>query len=153
MCQDWDKDQIYIFLITNHHMIAPQPQRTRGERWYQTPERECAEEAALRGVAVLVKKHKQPKGGPRSKYPGLPLILGFPSGSAVRNLPAIAGDTGSIGRQIGSGRCPGGGNGNPLQDSSLRNPMDRGAWQAIVHEVAKSQTRVSDWAQGPYSTL
>ena len=98
----------------------------------------------MRGVAVLVKKHKQPKGGPRSKYPGLPLILGFPSGSAVRNLPAIAGDTGSIGRQIGSGRCPGGGNGNPLQDSSLRNPMDRGAWQAIVHEVAKSQTRVSD---------
>ena len=94
----------------------------------------------MRGVAVLVKKHKQPKGGPRSKYPGLPLILGFPSGSAVRNLPAIAGDTGSIGRQIGSGRCPGGGNGNPLQDSSLRNPMDRGAWQAIVHEVAKSRT-------------
>ena len=91
---------------------------------------------------MLVKKHKQPKGGPRSKYPGLPLILGFPSGSAVRNLPAIAGDTGSIGRQIGSGRCPGGGNGNPLQDSSLRNPMDRGAWQAIVHEVAKSQTRL-----------
>ena len=40
----------------------------------------------------------------------------------------------------GSGRSPGGGNGSPLQYSCLENPMDRGAWQAIVHGVAKSQT-------------
>ena len=40
----------------------------------------------------------------------------------------------------GSGRSPGGGNGNPLQYSCLENPMDRGAWQAIVHGVAKNQT-------------
>ena len=40
----------------------------------------------------------------------------------------------------GSGRSPGEGNGNPLQDSCLGNPMDRGAWRATVHEVAKSQT-------------
>ena len=40
----------------------------------------------------------------------------------------------------GLGRSPGVGNGNLLQDSCLENPMDRGAWQAIVHEVAKSRT-------------
>ena len=46
----------------------------------------------------------------------------------------------------GSGRSPGGGNGNPLQYSYLGNPMDRGAWRATVHGVAKSRTRLSDWA-------
>ena len=44
----------------------------------------------------------------------------------------------------GSGRSPGEGNGNPLQYSPLQNSMDRGAWRAIVHEVAKNQTRLSD---------
>ena len=48
-----------------------------------------------------------------------------------------AGDPGSI---PGLGRSPGEGNGNPLQYSCLENPMDRGAWQATVHGVAKSQT-------------
>ena len=42
----------------------------------------------------------------------------------------------------GSGRSPGGGNGNPLQYSCLENPMDGGAWRAAVHGVAKSQTRL-----------
>jgi len=60
--------------------------------------------------------------------------MGFPGGSVVKNLPANAGVTGSI---PGSGRSPGEGNGNPLQYSCLGNPMDRGAWQAIVHRVAK----------------
>ena len=58
----------------------------------------------------------------------------------VNNLPANAGnirDTGSIPR---SGRSPGGGHGNPLQFSYLENPMDRGAWWATVHGVAKSWT-------------
>ena len=59
----------------------------------------------------------------------------------VKNPPANVGDAGSI---PGPGRSPGGGNGNPLQHSCLENPMDRGAWQAIVHEVAKSCTRLSD---------
>ena len=45
----------------------------------------------------------------------------------------------------GSGRSPGGGNGNPLWYSCLKNPMDRGAWRATVHEVAKSQTQLSDF--------
>ena len=52
-----------------------------------------------------------------------------------------AGDLGSI---PGSGRSPGEGNGNSLQYSCLENPMDRGAWQATVHVVAKSQTQVSN---------
>ena len=59
----------------------------------------------------------------------------------VKNLPVNAGDEGSI---PGSGRSPGKGNGNPLQYSCLGNPTDRGAWQATVLGVAKSQTRLSD---------
>ena len=58
----------------------------------------------------------------------------------VRNLPANAGDLSSI---PGSGRSPGEGDGNPLQCSCLGNPMDRGAWQAAVHEAAKSQKQLS----------
>ena len=53
----------------------------------------------------------------------------------VKNLPATAGDVGSIPR---SERSPGGRNGNPLEYSYLENSMDRGAWQAIIHGVAKS---------------
>ena len=52
----------------------------------------------------------------------------------VKNPPASAGDVGLI---LGLGRSPGGGNGNPLQDSCLGNPMDREAWWAIVHGVAR----------------
>ena len=53
-----------------------------------------------------------------------------------------AGDLGCI---PGLGRSPGEGNGNPLQDYCLENPMDRGAWQATAHGVAKSWTRLSDF--------
>ena len=55
---------------------------------------------------------------------------GFPGDSVVKNLPANAGDVGSV---SGLGQPPGEGNGNPLQYSCLGNPMDRGAWQAMVH--------------------
>ena len=58
-----------------------------------------------------------------------------------KNLPVNAGDAGSI---PGLGRSPGGGHGNPLLYSCLENPVDRGAWGATVHGVAKSQTRLSD---------
>ena len=58
----------------------------------------------------------------------------FPGGSVVNYLPANAEDTGSV---CGSGRSPGEGNGSPLQYSCLGNPVDRGAWQAVVHDVAK----------------
>jgi len=52
------------------------------------------------------------------------MLLGFPGGSLVNNLPANTGHTGSMPEL---GRSPGGGNGNPLQYSCLKNPMDRGA--------------------------
>ena len=57
----------------------------------------------------------------------------------VKNPPSNAGDAGSI---PGLGRSPGGGHGNPLQYSYLENPLDRGAWQIIVHWDEKSQTRL-----------
>ena len=69
----------------------------------------------------------------------------FPGGSVVKNSPANAGDIRDVGSVPGLGRPPGGGHSNPLQYSCLKNPMHRGAWQAIVHEVTKSQTRLSNF--------
>ena len=57
-----------------------------------------------------------------------------------RNLLASAEDIRDAGLITRSERSPGGGRGNTLQYSCLENPMDRGAWRAIVHEVMKSQT-------------
>ena len=65
------------------------------------------------------------------------IYLGFPDGSAVKNLPANAGGVGS---SPGWGRCPGDGNGNLIQYSCLGNPMDRGPWWGAVHGVTKNQT-------------
>ena len=59
--------------------------------------------------------------------------LVFPGGSAIKNLPADAGDVGSI---LGLERSPGEGNGNLLQCSCLENPMDRGTWRFRFHRVA-----------------
>ena len=59
----------------------------------------------------------------------------------VKNLPANAGDAGSI---PGPERSPGGGNGNPLQYSCLEIPMDRGAWRATVRGVSESRTRLGN---------
>ena len=59
----------------------------------------------------------------------------------VKNPPASVGDVGLI---PGLGRFPGEGNGNPLQYSYLGNPTDRGDWQAIAREVAKSRTQLND---------
>ena len=61
----------------------------------------------------------------------------------VKNPPATAGDTRDSGSIPGSGRSPGVGNGNPLQYSCLKNPMDRGAWWATDHGIAKSRTQLS----------
>ena len=58
----------------------------------------------------------------------------------VKNLPLNARDTRDLGSISESGRAPGGGHGNPLHYPCLENPMDRGAWWATVHRVAKSQT-------------
>ena len=66
---------------------------------------------------------------------------GFPGGSDGKESACRAGDPGSI---PGLGRSPGKGNGYPVQYSCLENSMDRGAWQAIVHGVAKNQAPLSD---------
>ena len=58
----------------------------------------------------------------------------------VKNLPTNAGDARGLGLIPGLGRSPGGGYGNPLQYSCLKNPLDREAWQAVVHRVRKNQT-------------
>ena len=58
----------------------------------------------------------------------------------VKNPPVNAGDTRDVGSIPGLQRSPGEENGNPLQYSCLGNPMDRGAWQAIVQRLAKSRT-------------
>ena len=65
------------------------------------------------------------------------MIKGFPCGSAGKESACNAGDLDLI---PGLGRCPGEGNGNPLQYSCLENSTDRGAWVATVHGVAKSWT-------------
>ena len=78
----------------------------------------------------------------------LSFVGGFSSGdfsggtSGKEPVPANAGDKRDAGLILGSGRSSGRGNGNPLQYSCLVNPIDRGAWKAIVHRVPKSQTRL-----------
>ena len=69
-------------------------------------------------------------------------MWGFPRSAVVKNLPTNAGDTRDLSLIPGSGRSPGVGNGNPFQ-YSCQHPIDRGAWQATVHGVSKSQTWLS----------
>ena len=64
----------------------------------------------------------------------------------VRNLRVNAWDIRDMGSIPGSGRLPGGGHGNPLQCCCLENPMDRGAWQAIVHRFAKSRMQLKQFS-------
>ena len=63
----------------------------------------------------------------------------------VKNLPANTGDIRDLSSIPGSKRSPRGGNGNPLQYSSLENPMDREAWRATVHRVAESDMTKATW--------
>ena len=69
---------------------------------------------------------------------------GFLGGSAVQNPSANKGDAVDMGLIPGLGRSPGGGNGNPLQYYCLESSMDRGAWQATVNGVPKSQPQLRD---------
>ena len=71
--------------------------------------------------------------------------VGCPGSSKGKESPCNAGDLGS---NPGSGITPGEGNGNPLQYSFLENPMDGGAWQAMVHRVTKSWTRLNAFTCG-----
>ena len=79
--------------------------------------------------------------GQRTKIP--PAGEQLPRGLSGKEPPASAGDARDTGMIPGSGRSPGGGQGNPLQHPCLENPMDRGAWRATVHGVMKSWTRLS----------
>ena len=65
---------------------------------------------------------------------------GVVGGTVGKKLPTGAGDARQVGSTPGSGRTPGGGNGNPLQCSCLENPMDGGAQEATVHEVTELAT-------------
>ena len=65
--------------------------------------------------------------------------MGFPGASVVKNLPAKAGDA-----IPGPDKSPGGGNGNPLQDSCLENPVDRGTWWAMVYGVSHKQSDTTE---------
>ena len=69
---------------------------------------------------------------------------GFCDGSASEEYACNDGDTEDLGSVPGSGRSPGGGNGNPLQYSCLENPMDIGAWWATVQRVPRGQTKLND---------
>ena len=72
-------------------------------------------------------------------------LLGFLVAQRLKRLPVSACSVGDLGSIPGSGRSSGEGNGNPLQYSCLKNPMDKGAWWAAVHGVAKSRTSLSDF--------
>ena len=69
-------------------------------------------------------------------------LWGFLGGTSGKDPPVTTGDTRHKDSIPGLGRSPGEGNGNPFQYSCLRNYMDRGAWQAIVHRVTQSQTQL-----------
>ena len=73
--------------------------------------------------------------------------LGFPGGTDGKESACKEGDLGSV---PGLGRSPGGGHGNPLQYSCLENPLDRGAWQATVRGVTRTQTQLSTMHASPY---
>ena len=101
---------------------------------------------APKGLRVLLQALSSHWPNPEENF-GVPhgttssFLWGFPGGSDGKESACSVEDPSSI---PGSGRSPGGGDGNPLQYSCLENPMDRGAWRAAVHGLAKSQTRLSD---------
>ena len=76
----------------------------------------------------------------QKSYASILARLGFPGGTVVRNLPASAEDIRDTGSIPGLGRCPGVGNGNPLQFSCLENSNGRGAWWTPAGGVTKSWT-------------
>ena len=81
-----------------------------------------------------------------------PNLMGFPGGTSVKNSPANAGDVRDTGSIPGSERSTRGGQGNPFLYSCLENPIDSGAWQATVHRVTKSWTRLKQWSMHANTT-
>ena len=84
--------------------------------------------------------HPQISTSTGSKMVDSPILNGFLGGSGGKETACNAGDPGTIPE---SGRSPGERNGNLLQYSCLENPMDRGAWQAMIHRATNSQTQLS----------
>ena len=70
----------------------------------------------------------------------------------VKNLPASVGDLEDVSSIPGSGRSPGGGNGFPLHYYYLENPTEREAWQATVHGVSESDTKMSNFTNTQINT-
>ena len=95
------------------------------------------------GKLLLMRSVAAGRGHQRSE----PFDVGFPGSAVGKNPPANAGDARDAGLIPGSRRSPGGGHGNPLQYSCLKNSTDRRAWRATVYGVAKSRTWLSDWAR------
>ena len=110
---------ITAFLPRSNHLIS----------WLQSP------------FAVFLEPKKRKSVTTSTFSPFICYEVGFPGGSEDKAFAYNAGDPGSI---PGLGRSPGEGNGNPLQYSCLKNPMDRGAWQATVHGVAKNRTQLNN---------
>ena len=71
------------------------------------------------------------------------MLSGASQVALLMNLPAHTGDKRDTGLIPGSGRSPGGGSGDPLNYSCLKNPMDKGAWRATIHEVTESRKGLS----------
>ena len=92
----------------------------------------------LKPLFVSVSYH--PIGQSKSRVPSYSQEGASQVALVVKNQPVNAGDTRDVGSIPGSGRSPGIGNSNPLQYCCVENPMDRGAWWATVHRIAKSQT-------------
>ena len=98
---------------------------------------------SLRGLWSPFKPEKAPGSFSISSHPW---VVVFPDGASRKEPACNAGDLRDAGLIPGLGRFPGGGNGNPLQDSCLENRTARGAWQATVAGVAHSWTWLSSWA-------
>ena len=118
------------------HLPAMRETRVQSLGWEDLLEKEMATHSST--LAWRIPQSEEPgrlqSTGRKESDTTERVLMGFPGGSVVKNLPAIAGDMGLI---PGSGRSPGEGNGNPLHYSCLGNLIDRGAWKAIVHGVAK----------------
>ena len=82
-------------------------------------------------------------------YLCLSYYLGLSWWLSSKESACNAGGTGDLGSIPGPGRSPGEGHSNPLQDSCLKNPMDRGVWQATVHRVEKSQIQLKQLCKQP----
>ena len=133
-CFTWGKHQAYWFII---HKV------TRLRRLLSLLEiRINSVSHVLDTCSCSVIPHGLPFGFPNLACPFPSSLWDFPGGTSGKESACNAGAAGDMGSISGSGRSPGGGPGNPLQYSSLENPMDRGACQTRDHRVAESQIRL-----------